>query len=371
MTIPNNLPVSDNGQEIYKILYRHNFDDLAIYFQEYNAETSRKCCIVSDSHVASLYMEDVNTMASEYFNKVTQYVFPEGEASKNLNTVHDLYVELIENHFDRNDLLIALGGGVVGDLCGFSAATYLRGIKFIQIPTSLLADVDSSIGGKTGVDFDAYKNMVGAFHMPCQVYINTNTLTTLDERQYYAGMGEVLKSALIKDADLFTYLLNNKELIQAKDTEAIQTMIYRSDLVKKNVVEFDPKETKGERAKLNFGHTLGHAIEKYMNFKCLHGECVSIGSAIASIISFNKGYLSQDACNSICKYIGEFMQVPKLPEDIDIDGIINLTKNDKKADGKLLKFILLNEIGDAIIDTSVNDSDMKKAFETYMKDWNK
>ena len=200
--------------------------------------------------------------------------------------------------------------------------------------------------------------------------ISLNEAQILADATKFAD-GDKTLLALIKDADLFTYLLNNKELIQAKDTEAIQTMIYRSDLVKKNVVEFDPKETKGERAKLNFGHTLGHAIEKYMNFKCLHGECVSIGSAIASIISFNKGYLSQDACNSICKYIGEFMQVPKLPEDIDIDGIINLTKNDKKADGKLLKFILLNEIGDAIIDTSVNDSDMKKAFETYMKDWNK
>ena len=333
--------------------------------------TAEKVTVITDSNVAPHYQWRVlNSLEKEGF-EVKTHIFKAGEESKNLDTIAEMYNTLAGFRMTRKDIVLALGGGVTGDMAGFAAATYLRGIKFIQIPTSLLADVDSSIGGKTGVDFDAYKNMVGAFHMPCQVCINTNTLTTLDERQYYAGMGEVLKSALIKDADLFTYLLNNKELIQAKDTEAIQTMIYRSDLVKKNVVEFDPKETKGERAKLNFGHTLGHAIEKYMNFKCLHGECVSIGSAIASIISFNKGYLSQDACNSICKYIGEFMQVPKLPEDIDIDGIINLTKNDKKADGKLLKFILLNEIGDAIIDTSVNDSDMKKAFETYMKDWNK
>ena len=160
----------------------------------------RKLCIVTDSTVDSLYGEEVLKLLSEHCVKAVKYVFPAGEASKTLDTVRGVYTYLIEEKFDRKDMLVALGGGVVGDLTGFAAATYLRGIDFVQIPTTLLSQADSSIGGKTGVDFDGYKNMVGAFKMPRLVYMNLSTLSTLDERQYYSGFAEVMKSALIKDA---------------------------------------------------------------------------------------------------------------------------------------------------------------------------
>lgn len=182
------ITVKQNNLPIYNIEYRTSFDDLINYFKYYSPDKNRKCCIVSDSKVASYYLDAIFHIADKNFQTVVSFVFPEGEESKNLNTIHDIYVKLIENNFDRNDLMIALGGGVTGDMCGFASATFLRGINFIQIPTSLLADVDSSIGGKTGVDFDSYKNMVGAFHMPSLVYINIKTLKTLDRRQWNSGM---------------------------------------------------------------------------------------------------------------------------------------------------------------------------------------
>ena len=190
-------------------------------------------------------------------------------------------------------MLVALGGGVVGDLTGFAAATYLRGIDFVQVPTTLLSQVDSSIGGKTGVDFLQYKNMVGAFHQPKLVYINTTTLKSLPEREYFSGMGEVIKHGLIKDADYYEWIKENIDAIKAREHEAVREMIYQSCLIKGGVVERDPKE-KGERALLNFGHTLGHAIEKLKDFTWLHGECVAAGCCLAAEISCIKGNISNN-----------------------------------------------------------------------------
>lgn len=206
----------------------------------------------------------------------SHFIFPAGEESKTLATVENLYEFLIQNKFERRDMLAALGGGVVGDLTGFTAATYLRGIDFIQIPTSLLAQVDSSIGGKTGVDFRAYKNMVGAFHQPKLVYSCAETLKTLTEQQYISGLGEIIKHGLIKDIAYYHWLKEHKEAILSRDTQTMIEMIEVSCRIKKEVVENDPEEA-GERALLNFGHTLGHAVEKLMNFTMLHGECVAVG----------------------------------------------------------------------------------------------
>ena len=363
------LPVNYNGEHIYDIAYSNNFDGLATFFKSYNPEGTKKLCIVSDSKVASYYMDAILDIAGPCFSKVVSYVFEEGEQSKTLDTVRGLYVKLIEEKFDRKCLLLALGGGVTGDMCGYAAATFLRGIDFIQVPTSLLADVDSSIGGKTGVDFDQYKNMVGAFHMPKLVYINLNTISTLDRRQFYSGMGEVVKSALIKNADFYNWLSDNINSIETLDEETLQSMIYKCNIVKKNVVEDDPHETKGERALLNFGHTLGHAIEKYMNFEFLHGECVSIGCIMASYISVEKGLLSKEDADNIANLIANNFNLPKLPADIDINKVVEFTHNDKKVVGTSIKFILLDRIGNAIISTDVTDDDMKAAIKQYMANW--
>ena len=208
--------------------------------------------------------------------------------------------------FERRDILIALGGGVTGDLTGYAAATYLRGIGFIQIPTSLLSQVDSSIGGKTGDDFSSYKNMVGAFHQPELVYSNVSTLKSLTKRQYISGLGEIIKHGLIKNAAYYRWLKENREDILARDTAVMMEMIKVSDEIKKNVVESDPFE-KGERAKLNFGHTLGHSVEKLMDFKMLHGECVSIGMAAAAGISYERGLISRDDFDDVINTLEDFM----------------------------------------------------------------
>ena len=193
------LPVLYNKKPCYDIVFQQSFDGLWEELQELGA-SEKKLCIVTDSRVDELYGAQVAELLEGKCCKIVKYAFPAGEENKNLETVKDVYRYLIEEGFDRKDMLLALGGGVTGDLTGFVAATYLRGIDFVQIPTTLLAQVDSSIGGKTGVDFDSYKNMVGAFKMPRLVYMNLSVLKTLEERQFYSGFAEVMKSALIKDA---------------------------------------------------------------------------------------------------------------------------------------------------------------------------
>lgn len=269
------LQVKRSGEFYYPIYFEEGFDRLKDAIRTEGLE-GRNLCIVTDTHVEPLYAEEVKRVLTRVAAKVSVFVFEAGEKNKNLNTVQQLYKALIENQLDRKSLVVALGGGVVGDLSGFGAATYLRGIDFIQIPTTLLSQVDSSVGGKTGVDFDQYKNMVGAFHQPRLVYMNMNTLRTLPMVEFACGMGEVLKTGLICDADFYEYVLAEHKAIRALDTKALARMIRRCCEIKAGVVERDPKE-KGERALLNLGHTIGHAVEKLKNFKLLHGQCVAIG----------------------------------------------------------------------------------------------
>lgn len=373
MSLYEALPVSFEGKKIYDIVYSNDFKALSDFSKAYNLNLSKKICIVSDSKVASYYMDAILDVVKDSYSKVISFVFPEGEKSKNLDVVRELYTKLIEEHFDRNDVLLALGGGVTGDMCGFTAATYLRGIDFIQVPTSLLADVDSSIGGKTGVDFDAFKNMVGAFHMPRLVYINLQTIKSLDKRQYFSGMGEVVKSALIKNAEFYLWLKDNINEVSSPDSleaDKLFHIINECNKIKKAVVEADPHEKTGERALLNFGHTLGHALEKYMNFSLLHGECVSIGCILATIISERKGFLTTEKSKDIIEHIKDYYNIPVLPDSIDIAEIVKNTHNDKKVSGKSIKFILLKDIGDAFISTDVKDEDMRDALEYYMNSIN-
>ncbi len=256
------MAVYQDGNAIYDIVMEESYDNLGKEAAALSLE-NRKICIVSDSHVAPLYGNEIIAQLTPVCRQTDLFVFPAGEEHKNLDTVRQLYEFLIQNHYDRGDVLAALGGGVVGDLCGFTAATYLRGIRFIQIPTTLLSQVDSSIGGKTGVDFDAYKNMVGAFHMPSLVYTSVSSLLTLSDEQFACGMGEIIKHGLIKDAGYYRWLLEHAASIGKRELSVCAEMIQVSNQIKKQVVEADPME-QGERALLNFGHTLGHAIEKLM-----------------------------------------------------------------------------------------------------------
>ena len=255
------LMINNQAHEpIYEIVFETAFEKLAEKVKQIGLE-GRKVCIVMDSNTSHLYGEMVRKVLEPVSAKVISFQFPAGELHKTLDVVRDIYKELIEAHFDRKDYLAALGGGVVGDITGFAAATYLRGISFIQIPTTLLSQSDSSVGGKTGVDFDGYKNMVGAFCMPKLVYMNVSTLSTMDERDYLSGMGEVVKHGLIRDKKFFDWLKINHEKICSQDNETLIEMDYHNCRIKGEVVEEDPTE-QGIRSLLNFGHTLGHAIEK-------------------------------------------------------------------------------------------------------------
>lgn len=359
------MTVHRDERPIYDIVMEENYERLGEEVASLSV-SGRRLCVVTDSTVAELYSETVIRQLTPVCKEVHLFVFPAGEANKNLDTVRNLYEFLIQNHYDRNDMLAALGGGVVGDLCGFTAATYLRGIRFIQVPTTLLSQVDSSIGGKTGVDFDAYKNMVGAFHMPQLVYTAASSLLTLTEEQFACGMGEIIKHGLIMDADYYEWLQLHREEILARDLSICEQMILISCRIKRDVVEQDPTE-QGIRGILNFGHTLGHAIEKLMNFELLHGQCVALGSVAAAYISAKRGHISMEQAEQIRSVFASF----GLPVSIGTFGlsneaIIRATRNDKKMDSGTIKFILLNRIGEAFIDRTVTDAEMEESLNWLM-----
>lgn len=340
---------------IYDIVLETSFDHLNRELDRLSV-SGKKICIVTDTNVAPLYLDEVRHITESFNCRTLSHIIPAGEEYKTLETVRGIYEALICAAFDRNDLLIALGGGVIGDLCGFAAATYLRGIDFIQLPTTLLSQVDSSIGGKTGVDFDSYKNMVGAFHMPRLVYSNTAALMTLMPEQFASGMGEVIKHGLIKDAGYYQWLISHAKEIQNKDLAVCQEMIIKSNYIKRDVVERDPKE-KGERALLNLGHTLGHAIEKEMDFKLLHGHCVGIGCLAAAHISAVRGLISHEETVHL-KEVLELFHIPVLLTGLDAEKILELTKKDKKMDSGVIKFILLKNIGNAYVDKSLSKEEL-------------
>ena len=360
------LNISFNKKPCYDIVFSVDWKELA---QEIGGMElkNRKICIVTDSTVDGLYGDTVKAELEPEVSKVVKYAFPAGEASKTLDTVREIYRFLIQEHFDRKDVLLALGGGVVGDVTGYVAATYLRGIDFIQVPTTLLAQADSSIGGKTGVDFDGYKNMVGAFKMPRLVFMNFTVLQTLDDRQYFSGFAEIMKHGLIKDSDFYEWLIENMYEICERDLDTLSEMLTRSCMVKKLVVEKDPTET-GERAILNLGHTIGHAIEKAKNFSLYHGECVALGIVAAAYISWKKEMLSMDEYYEIRDMFVPFY-LPISVDGIDPQEILQLTKSDKKADSNIIRFILLKKIGKAVIDLSVTDEEILAAVkEIYFSD---
>lgn len=354
------LPILYNKKPCYDIVFTQSFDELLQELQILGCE-NRRICIVTDSKVDAIYGEEVLGLLQDKCLKAVKYAFPNGEENKTLDTVKDIYTFLIKEGFDRKDLLLALGGGVVGDTTGYAAATYLRGIDFVQVPTTLLSQADSSIGGKTGVDFDGYKNMVGAFKMPKLVYMNLATLNTLEDRQYFSGFAEVMKHGLIKDAMFYEWLIENMYEICERDLDVLQEMLKRSCTVKKLVVEKDPTE-QGDRALLNYGHTIGHAIEKAKNFKLTHGECVALGAVAAAFISWKRGLLSMEEYYEIRDMFVPF-NLPISVDGLDTREILKLTKSDKKMEAGKVKFVLLKKIGKAVIDRTVTDDEILAAID--------
>lgn len=340
----------------YKILLHQNFDLLE---DEIKAVCKpSQICIITDTNLEALYLKEVENICSKITNTFV-YVYEAGEASKNLTTITQIYDTLVAHNMDRSGLIVALGGGVVGDMAGFAASSYMRGIKFIQVPTTTVAQNDSSMGGKTGVDYLAHKNMVGAFYNPLLVYSNLATLKSLPEREFTGGLAEVIKHGLIRDVQLFNMLEANVDKILNYDDEAIEEMTYASCLVKCSVIEEDLKEL-GLRKILNFGHTIGHSIETLSNFTLSHGQCVAYGSCMAAYISARRGYIDEKTVERIVNVFRSYKLLSPIAH-FDKDAVWEQMSYDKKMAYGKISFILLNAIGEATIVTDVTKEEIINA----------
>ena len=310
----------------------------------------QKVMIVTNETLAPLYLKKLQAALSAY--DVDVVVLPDGEQHKTLASFNTVITALLEKGHSRKSTLIALGGGVIGDLTGFAAASFMRGINFIQVPTSLLAQVDSSVGGKTGVNHPLGKNMIGAFHQPQAVIIDVSTLTTLPIAHLRAGMMEIIKHALIHDAAFFTWMTDVSQAALSLDMSVLAKMIYRSCEIKAAVVSADERET-GVRALLNFGHTVGHGIEAASQYTMLHGEAVLLGMFYAVVLSVKHGALSEATADTILQYLGTFGLPLRLPTGISSESVFQHLMRDKKFDNGKVKFILLDDIGQGRIDTAL------------------
>ncbi len=315
--------------------------------------------IVTNTTVAPLYLETLSQTLQGAGVTVIPIILPDGEAYKNSETLNLIYDALLQNRCERSTTLIALGGGVIGDLTGYAAATYLRGVPFIQIPTTLLSQVDSSVGGKTGINHPLGKNMIGAFYQPQVVLADIDTLKTLPAREFSAGMAEVIKYGLIRDAEFFEWLETHIEKLMALEENAVSEAIYRSCRNKAEVVARDEHEN-GERALLNLGHTFGHAIENAMGYGVwLHGEAVAAGTMMAADLSQRMGWLSAAELARMHALLTK-AKLPLDPPRLGAEKYLELMQLDKKvADGKI-RLILQQGIGKSVI-TSDYDAEKLKA----------
>ncbi len=312
-----------------------------------------RAAIVTDSNVAPLYLQRLTATLAEAGVQVTPVILPAGEEHKNWESLNSIFDALLAARCERRSTLIALGGGVVGDLTGFAAATYLRGVPFIQVPTTLLALVDSSVGGKTAINHPRGKNMIGAFYQPQAVIADTETLNTLPDRELYAGLAEVIKYGLIRDHAFFDWLEPNIEALNARDPAALAYAILRSCENKAAVVAADEREETGERATLNLGHTFGHAIESGMGYgKWLHGEAVAAGMVAAAKLSQILGLLGADNVGRVESILARAHLPVALPA-LGADRYLELMGHDKKVEGGKLRFILLRAIGEAYLTADV------------------
>ncbi len=314
--------------------------------------------VVSNTTVAPLYLESIHQNTCDYNN--TDVILPDGEEFKTMDTLSQLHTEMLTARCDRKTTLIALGGGVVGDITGFAAASYQRGINFIQVPTTLLSMVDSSVGGKTGVNHPLGKNMIGAFHQPQCVIIDTDTLNTLDDRQLSAGIAEIIKYGYINDLTFIDWLDENMSKLMKRDPIALSYAIKRSCENKAGIVAADEKEA-GQRALLNLGHTFGHAIETGLGYgKWLHGEAVAAGMIMAAQLSKEHGWISENDITGMRKLLKKANLPTSPPEEINAERFNELMSIDKKVQDGVLHLILMKKMGESFITNDFDKQALKK-----------
>jgi len=323
-----------------------------------------RCMVVSNDVVAPLYLERVRQSLAANGWQVSECILPDGEKYKTIASWSTILDALMQARLSRNEPVIALGGGVVGDMAGFAAACYLRGIPYVQVPTTLLAQVDSSVGGKTAVNHPHGKNMIGAFYQPRLVWIDPRVLQTLEPRELRAGIAEAVKYGLIRDASLFNRLNADMEKLLTLDTRALSDLIFTSCRHKAEVVMADETE-QGNRAMLNLGHTFGHAIETMTHYSAyLHGEGVALGTLMAARLSEQSGHVTpglEEKIRLLYEKAGLPLDIPIFPPDAWLDAM----GHDKKNVGRHIRFILLRDIGDAFIGEDVQTSDIQRLIQSY------
>ncbi|MEC9413435.1 MAG: 3-dehydroquinate synthase [Pseudomonadota bacterium] len=317
--------------------------------------------IVTNETIAPLYLDKVSALLTEF--KCDSVVLPDGESYKTLEVMNHIFDKLLSEQFSRQVTLIALGGGVIGDMTGFAAACYQRGVPFIQIPTTLLSQVDSSVGGKTAVNHALGKNMIGAFYQPQCVVADTNTLNTLDDRQLASGLAEVIKYGLINDLDFFEWLEKNISALKQRDSQALAYAIERSCQDKADIVAKDETE-QDVRALLNLGHTFGHAIETGMGYgNWLHGEAIATGMLMAADLSARQDWMSADEVSRIADLFLAAGLPVQSPQEMSAEKFLSLMSVDKKVQDGVIRLVLLKGIGKAIIS---DDYDVEKLQETLV-----
>jgi 3-dehydroquinate synthase len=322
----------------------------------------KQVAIVTNTTVAPIYLKKLSKSLIEAGVSVIEIILPDGEAFKNTDTLNQIYDALLQNRCERSTTLIALGGGVIGDLTGYAAATFLRGVPFIQIPTTLLSQVDSSVGGKTGINHPLGKNMIGAFYQPKVVLADIDTLQTLPKRELSAGVAEVVKYGLIRDADFFDWLEINIEKLMALDEAVISYAIYRSCQNKAEVVAADEHEA-GERALLNLGHTFGHAIENAMGYGVwLHGEAVAAGAMLAADLSKRMGWLNEEEYNRMHALLSA-SSLPLRAPNLGVEKYLKLMQSDKKVENGKIRLVLQQGIGKAVITSDYDAEKLKQTLE--------
>ena len=354
----------DLGDRSYPIYIGQNLLDQADILKKHIPGNS--ALIVSNETVAPLYLKKVEALLDGL--RFESVILPDGEQYKNLDVLNTIYDALLAHRMDRNTTIIALGGGVIGDMAGFAAASYQRGVHLIQIPTTLLSQVDSSVGGKTGVNHPLGKNMIGAFYQPRAVIADTNTLNTLDDRQLSSGLAEVIKYGLIKDANFFDWIEQNMDALLQREPKALAYAIEVSCQTKANVVAADEKES-GQRALLNLGHTFGHAIETGMGYgEWLHGEAVGAGMCMAAKMSALLGWLSHDQVEHTISIMKKAKLPTTAPDSMDEKQFLDLMSVDKKVLDGVLRLILLKSIGDAVVSSDYSKQQLADAIKLAYTD---
>lgn len=327
---------------------------------------AQRYTVITDSNVSTLYGEEFLGVLKEAGVKADLIEFPAGEASKNMDTVLTIVKDLINRGIDRSSALIALGGGVTGDMTGFISSIYMRSIPCIQVPTTLMAQVDSSIGGKTGIDLPEGKNLLGTFSQPQAIFIDLRFLKTLPDNEFINGLSEVVKYGIIDDVNLFNLLEEKSGTIRDRDPDILQTIVERSCEIKKGVIEIDEKD-RGVRRILNFGHTIGHAIEAASEYTIPHGNAVSAGMIATARISEKMKYLSSEDRDRIEQLVRAAGLADHIPASLSTEGIILKTRVDKKKEGSSIHFVLLKKIGMPFINGSVEDALIHETIEELKK----